>query len=105
MTDDERIADATRRWQTALHGVQSATALQIERLGEKGAGSDAKHNRVGINAAMSDHGALVKLLVDKGVITNVEYLEAIADSMERELEMRSADTRRKCGLPDSVTFG
>jgi len=33
---------------------------------------------------MVDHGALVTLLVDKGVITDEEYLEAIAEGMERE---------------------
>lgn len=46
--------------------------------------TEPKHLRTGINAAMVDHGGLVKLLVDKGIITNEEYVKAIADMMEQE---------------------
>jgi hypothetical protein len=33
---------------------------------------------------MVDHAALAKLLIDKGLITEQEYLCAIADAMEAE---------------------
>lgn len=38
--------------------------------------------RVGLDAAMSDHAALVKLLQDKGLITQDEYLTAVVVSLE-----------------------
>lgn len=46
-----------------------------------------KHLRVGINAAMSDHSALVGLLMQKGIITEDEYYDKLIESMEREVEM------------------
>jgi hypothetical protein len=105
MTDEQRQAAAIERYESALHGIQTAMLFQIERLGLNRAGADPKHLRTGINGAMSDHGALVGLLIEKGVFTSAEYFEAIAASMETELARCSADTRRKCGLPDHVSFG
>lgn len=87
-------ATQKRRYDAAVHSYQSAIAFQIARLGENGAGADAKHLRVGINSAMSDHGALTKLLIDKGVFM-----------AEQEASLLTTLTRRKCDLPDSVSFG
>lgn len=105
MTDEEREAAAMERYEIAAHGMQSATAMQISRLGENGVAADAKHLRVGVNSAMVDSGSLAQLLIKKGVITSVEYLEALADGMEREHRVRTAETRQKCNLPDTVSFG
>lgn len=69
------------RWHAAAHGMQTGVAW------EHGRGSDdgtPKHLRVGINTALSDHAGLVRLLIKKGLITEEEYLEAIADAMEEE---------------------
>jgi len=49
-----------------------------------------KHLRVGINVALSDMGALVKLLIAKGVITQAEYEEAATEMMEREKQRYEA---------------
>jgi hypothetical protein len=46
----------------------------------------SKDTRVGINTAMSDHGALVDLLVRKGVITDEEIAEAMIDYMQQEVD-------------------
>ena len=43
-----------------------------------------KHLRVGVNMAMCDHAGLVDLLIKKGLITDEEYAEAIADEAEAE---------------------
>lgn len=48
--------------------------------------TEPKHLRTGINAAMVEHGALVGLLIEKGVITIEEYYKALADKMEAEVE-------------------
>ena len=53
-------------------------------LDHRKSATEPKHLGVGINSAMVDHGALVKLLIDKGVITHAEYMKAIADAMEGE---------------------
>ena len=107
MTDEDakKMAELQNRYAAAAHAMQSATALQIERLGERGAAADPKHLRVGVNSAMVDGGAMAELLVKKGLITDLEYLEAITLGMEREAQIRGQETRTKLGLPDSVTFG
>jgi hypothetical protein len=46
---------------------------------------EAKHLRVGVNSAMVDNSALAKLMISKGIITEEEYLKAVADEMELEV--------------------
>lgn len=73
-----------RTYEEALHAVQSGVAMKTElKIGEETA---PKHLRVGVNSAMCDHAALVRLLVVKGVITEDEYLSAIAQSMNDEAD-------------------
>lgn len=76
-TDEENIS----RYETHAHGMQAGVALEMEKRPEP---TTPKHLRVGINAAMADHGGLVTLLIEKGVFTKSEYLTAIADAMGRE---------------------
>lgn len=69
-------------YEAALHGMQSAVAYEMNK---RSAPTDPKHLRVGVNAAMSDHAALAFLLIEKGVITEDEYLEALRQSMNNEV--------------------
>lgn len=46
--------------------------------------TDTKHLRVGVNSAMVSHGALVDLLVEKGLITGEEYFEKLVSKMAEE---------------------
>lgn len=74
----------TDRYLAAVHAVQSGVKAEIATKGEAGAGADPKHLRVGVNMAMSDHGALVALLLEKGIITEAEYADKLAEFAERE---------------------
>lgn len=69
------------RYHAAAHAMQSGVAQEMHFNPKP---TEPKHLRVGINAAMVDHAGLARLLMDKGVITEAEYLAAIADAMERE---------------------
>lgn len=75
---------ARARYKAAMHAVQSgvATKMQIDP-----AETSAKHLRVGVNAAMVEHAALMQLLFDKGVITVDEYEDTLVRWAEREAEM------------------
>ena len=75
MTDHERYRHLMARMQT---GVAVLLAHRAEP------GCQPKHLRVGVNAALCDGSALAKLLIAKGVISEAEYLKAIADEAERE---------------------
>jgi hypothetical protein len=48
---------------------------------------------------MSDHGSLARLLISKGIIAEAEYLEAIADGMEREAKMYKERVSEHFGRP------
>lgn len=98
-------ASQKRRYDAAVHSYQSAIAYQIEHLGLNGAGADPKHLRVGVNSAMADHGAITKLLIEKGVFTEAEYFEAVVFMAEQEASLLTTLTRSKLGLSDSVSFG
>lgn len=78
-----RPMDDAQRYTEAAHGMQSGVAMEMN-LDHRKSATEPKHLRVGINAAMVDHGALAKLLIDKGIITDAEYMKAIADAMEAE---------------------
>jgi hypothetical protein len=74
------------RYIAAAHAVQSGVKADMEtdpNPNSQGA-STPKHLRTGLNNVMADLGSLAKLLIDKGVITEAEYLEAIASGAERE---------------------
>lgn len=69
------------RYQVALHAMQSGVAVEMTHRPEP---TSPKHLRVGVNAAHVDHNGLVNLLIEKGLITRAEYVEAMADAMEVE---------------------
>lgn len=87
--------DARERYFAAAHAMQTGVRLWMERDPKE---TEPKHLRTGINASMSDLSGLVTLLIEKGIITEEAYLEAIADAMEREAE----SYRVKLDLPPNV---
>lgn len=97
-------ADTVRRYNAAMHGVQSAIAVEIQLLGANAAGADAKHLRTGVNSAMVNDHALANLLIEKGVFTRAEYGEAVAQAAEHEHAMMTDLVRKKTGMPN-LTFG
>ena len=100
MPDADRKRRAIERYEAAAHGMQSGVAFDLERGDQSGT---PKHLRVGINAAMADHGALVTLLMAKGLFTEIEYLEALADAMEAERKRYQQHLGAPYGL--EVTLG
>lgn len=75
--------------------MQTAVALSLGRGGDE---ASPKHLRVGVNSALCNQAALVRLLVSKGIITWDEYGKEVADEVEREVKRH----REQLGLPDNV---
>lgn len=73
----------TQEYRAFMHGMQTGVALMMQHNPSE---TSPKHLRVGINSALSDQGALSKLLIQKGIITEREYLEAIRAGAKREKE-------------------
>ena len=84
-----------RSYEVLLHAMQAGVALDHSNGGKDGS---SKHLRVGVNAAMSDQGGLVTLLIEKGIITEEEYLEAIRQAMAREVARYEQYIKKHYGL-------
>ena len=99
--DEDRKQRALARYTTAAHGMQSGVAF----LMEKGDGKETtpKHLRVGVNSALVEHGALVGMLIKKGVISEVDYLEALATKMEEDRESYERQASNMTG--GNIKFG
>lgn len=69
------------RYRAAMHAVQSGVAMDLQHDPTSGT---PKHLRVGVNSALVNQAALVRLLISKGIITEVEYLTALAEEAEAE---------------------
>jgi len=97
MTDME---SSIQRYHDALHAMQSGVTAKMEL---DGAETSPKHLRVGVNSAMVDHSALVAVLMARGIITQEEYFEALAESMERERDMYQEELSSHYGA--NITLG
>lgn len=112
MPDPRDKAIDTDRYTAAARALQSATKLELDLDAAQGHGAcqtvpetssgSPKHLRVGLDLRAADHGALVRLLIEKGVFTEAEYLSVIADGAEREA--REAGERASTRLGRPVTF-
>lgn len=81
--------DLHRRIAAAAHAVQAGVAMEMNDDPPSNSASPVspKMLRTGVNMAMVEHGALARLLIAKGVITDAEYMEALAEGMEAEQRM------------------
>lgn len=59
---------------------------------------DPKHARVGINSMMVSNGALVTLLIEKGVITQAEYYSALITAMRDEVQRYETELFQHIGV-------
>lgn len=83
------------RYNAAAHAMQSAVAMSQEVR----SGAEPKGLRVAVNTALADQASLARLLMDKGVITSIEYYRALADGMEKEAEVNRERAAESLGVP------
>ena len=77
-----------QRYLNACHAMQTGVKWEMEQqAGSQHIATSPKHLRVGVNSALVSHGALVKLLVEKGILTEDEYITSQADAMEAEVAL------------------
>ena len=68
--------------QRLCHAVQAGVAQEMSIPTD--ASTDPKHLRVGVNIAMCDQAALVKLLVEKGILPNMDEEDQV--SLEKDVQ-------------------
>jgi hypothetical protein len=81
-------------YHSALHGVQSGIAYKLDDAWD---GASPKHLRVGLDARAAEHGALVSLLIDKGLIDEREYLEYMRLGVNEEVARMQEELTAKHG--------
>lgn len=91
-----------RRYLRAAHAVQTGVGLELEHDPASGT---PKHLRTGLNLSKAEHGALVRLLIERGLFTEAEYLAAIADAAEAEQHAYEERLTERYGGNTKVTLG
>lgn len=81
-----KLDDLQRRYLAAAHAVQAGVAMEMNDDPPSNSASPVspKMLRTGVNMSLVSHGALVRLLIAKGVITEEEYFEELAIGAEAE---------------------
>lgn len=95
LTKEERQALWTR-YTEAAHGVQTGVAMEIAGGSEA---STPKHLRTGLDLRAAEHEGLVRLLIAKGVLTEDEYTQAMAEAAERERDRYADRLTTRLGRP------
>ncbi len=90
MTLEEKM----ERYKALCHAMQTGVAY---KMNYDPTDTTPKHLRVGVNVAMCDHGALVNLLIAKGIITEDEYFDALVESMQREVDNYTREISEQLG--------
>lgn len=90
----EKFAALREEYIRRCHAMQAGVAMKMNFDARD---TTPKHLRVGINTAFSDSSALVRLLISKGVITELEHLEALIDGMNREVAMYEDTISKQTG--------
>jgi hypothetical protein len=75
------LEELQQRYAAAAHAIQTGVAYELEIDSASGT---PKHLRTGLNVEMVSHGALVRLLIAKGVCTEEEYFEEVVKGLEDE---------------------
>ena len=94
-------SDFHERYEVLGHAIQSGVALE---LNHDPASGTPKHLRTGLNLTKVEHGALVRLLISKGVFTLEEYEAELLKGLEAEKEAYEARLSARHGGRTKVTL-
>lgn len=91
--------ELNQRYLAAAHAVQAGVAMEMNEDPPSRSGSavSPKMLRVGVNMAMAEHGALVRMLIKKGLFTEEEYMEELVASVEDEKRQYEARLSARFG--------
>lgn len=88
------LEEKLQKYYELCHAMQAGVAMKMQKDDHD---TTPKHLRVGVNSALVESGALVGLLIKKGVITEEEWWDALIEAMEREVEMYTAKIKELYG--------
>ncbi len=83
----DEISDREKKLAEEMMALQHAMQSGIKMLMEYGLVSrDPKHLRVGLNSSLVFNGTVVRLLVEKGIITREEHAAAAVADLKAEVK-------------------
>jgi hypothetical protein len=106
-----KTEDFDKLYPALAHAIQTGTAQTMEiqnQAVDKGEisasqpGHSPKMLRTGINMAMVEQSAVAKLLIDKGIITEEEYRQALIDGLQAEKDRFEAQLSEHYGTKISL---
>lgn len=80
--DDDAVLEMQNRYTAAMHAVMTGVAAMMTFDSTE---TSPKNLRVGTNSAILQTSALTKLLIDKGLITELEWWTTLAEFAENEV--------------------
>jgi len=83
MAKKKTVDQLRKEYLKLAHGMQAGVAIMMTH---DHSSTTAKSMRTGINTVMSDQGALVALLIEKGIFTEEEYYEKLIEFMGNEVK-------------------
>lgn len=92
--DPGRRQELVDRYLAACHAMQTGVALKSNY---DATDMTSKHLRIGVNSAMVEGAAIARLLIQKGIVSEEEYLTALAVSMEEEAAKYEQEARARLG--------
>lgn len=88
-----KLRDLGLSYDDAMHGVQSSVAFEHSMGSDDGS---PKHLRVGITSSQVTELGIASLLIEKGIFTLEEYVEAV--------RLAANDELKRCEERHGVTF-
>lgn len=95
MTPSEEVAWLQRQYIKLTKKMQSGVAAKMATGVDQA--HEGKHLRVGVNSAMVSDAAVVELLIAKGIITELEWWQALVRRMEKEVDGYEQDLSKILG--------
>ena len=95
MDEAKQIAALADEYEKLMHALQTGVAAEMNY---DTAPTQPKHLRVGINSTLCEQAALVKLLLEKGVFTEIEYYTALRDSVLAEVLSYEKRLKERYGI-------
>jgi hypothetical protein len=103
--EEQELALLTEEYHYLAACMQTGVKFKDEfskKRGRKNNELEPKHLRVGLNSNAVEHSALADLLIQKGIITKVEYFRALVKAMARERESYTKDVKDISGMPNII---